>query len=521
MANSGGGVRIVRTVGVVTIASFASAGVSFIKLAVVAAYLGATWQMDLFLWAFALITWFSTIASSSLTAVIVPVYLSLKARDARLAQALVNSLMGWLLVIFGGVSLLLSAAAPLIVTLLANDFSPSSIRLAVHLTWLMIPSVLFTGGWGTCQSVLNAEKSFFLPAISGSLTALCVIVFMLVSPRDLAVYAQAIGISLGAFLQWWLLVSVLRRRRLCTRISLRWRVEGMNDVVQLIWPLLVTAAVMGLLPVVDRTIASRFSEGSISALGYAQTLMTMSFTMFLASLQTAVLPYLSDQVANGGPVAFKRAFLPTVRTLIVILMPLSALFIAFQRPVVQIVLQRGLFDSRAVALTAAALGAYLLGVVPMAVARVSAKGFNALQDSRSNALLGLLLYVPVKLLMNLCLAMYCGYVGLALASSMAETVTAVGMLWFMRRKLGEIKAFELISLTAKALLASGSAALVAWWIVNASKVSLSPLVQLLVGGSCGLLLYWLGARLLKLNEVLSLTRLGLQFLIQKARRAYQ
>jgi len=521
MPNPGGGVRIVRTVGVVTIASFASYGISFIKLAIVAAYLGATWQMDLFLWAFALITWFATLASASLTAVIVPVYLSLKARDARLAQELVNSLMGWLLVIFGGVGLLLTAAAPLIVPLLAVDFSPSGIRLAVQLIWLMIPSVFFTGAWGACQSVLNAEKSFFLPAISGSLTALCVIVSMWVSSRDLAVYAQAVGISLGGFLQWWLLVSVLRRRRLCTGISLRWHVEGMNDVLRLIWPLLVTAAIMGLLPVIDRMMAARFSEGSISALGYAQSLMTMSFTMFLASLQTAVLPYLSDQVANGGPVEFKRAFLPTVRTLIVTLMPISALLIVFQRPVVQVVLQRGLFDARAAALTAPALGAYLLGVVPMAVARVSAKGFNALQDSRSNALLGVLLYTPVKLLMNLALAMYCGYIGLALASSMAETVTAVGMLWFMRRKLGEIRELELVGLTAKALLASGGAALVAWWIVNASKGSLSPLAQLLVGGSCGLLLYWLGARLLKLNEVLSLTRLGLQFLVQQTRRTYQ
>ncbi len=495
--------KVMRAAGMIAVASILGYVVSFVKAAMVAAYLGTGRQMDAFLWSLALVNLFATVASTPLTAVLVPVYLSLKVRDSSLARVFIDAILGLLLLAFSVLSLLLAAGAPLVAKWLGSDLGQEGIGLTARLVWLMVPVVLFSGGWTACQAVLNAEKSFFLPALSAAFPALLVIPALVLAGPGRAVYAQAVGLSLGALLQWATLLLALRRKGLGRRWTLNLHTEGMPQFFKLLWPLLGTQVFILCLPVVDRTMAARFSPGSISALGYAQTLMNISATVFLTALHTAIFPFLSQQVVEDGLAALKQTFVPAIRTLIILLAPVSILLVVLQKPVIRLVFERGAFDAQATALTTPAFGAYMIGVVPMAITFFCSRGFSALQDSKTNALVGVLGLVSVKLLMNVVLTRTYGYLGLAMATSAAYATTAVVMLWLMRRKLGGIGGRRLLLALAKTLVASSLASLLAWYGVNG--VTDNPVCQLLAGGTAGVLGYILAAYLLRLEDVRGLS----------------
>ncbi|MDI6807906.1 MAG: lipid II flippase MurJ [Candidatus Eisenbacteria bacterium] len=512
------GTKVAGAVGVITLGLVFGYLLSLVKAALVAAYLGTGWQMDVFLWSSALVSLFAALASGPLLAVLVPLYLSQSVKDIEKARNLLNAVLGLLFVSFAILSIVLVVGAPMAARLLGTGMGPAGAEgrgLAIQLVWMMLPVVLFSGVWTACQAILNAEKSFFAAALSVSFSALGVILALLVLGRARAVYAQAIGLSLGSVAQWALLMALLRRRGLGRRWTLNLRAEGMGQFFRLLWPLVTSQAFILCLPVVDRTIAAHFSPGSISALGYAQTLMAMSATMFLTASHTAILPFLSQQVAESGLVSFKRTFVPTIRVMVTLLTPLCVVMITLQRPVIQFIFERGLFDSRATALTAPAFAAYVAGVVPMAITFICARGFNALQDSKTNALVGVLLLVTVKLGMNVLLTRWCGYLGLAWATSASYVVTATVMLWVMRRRLGDIGEKQLLKNGGKTLIASCLGGLLAWWGIRIGGSS--SFLQLALGGTLAVLGYGTAAYLLRLEDVKRLSLLAVQFMWNRMR----
>src|SRR5690349_15172796 len=101
------GTKVAKATGIVTVALALGYVVSFLKTAIVAAYLGAGRQMDVFLWSYALISVFALALTTPLVSSLVPVYVSLKAKNERLAGDLFNAVMGFFFIAFFVVCLLL------------------------------------------------------------------------------------------------------------------------------------------------------------------------------------------------------------------------------------------------------------------------------------------------------------------------------------------------------------------------------------------------------------------------------
>ena len=164
---------LLKSTGFVAIALIIGYAISFIKASVVAAYLGAGWQMDLFLWAYAVIDWFTLVISGPLDGVLIPIYTSIKTRDEREALDFVSAVLGLLTSLLLIFALIIILAAPQITnSLLGIEHIGPQIDLAVILIWVMAPKIVFLGIWTVYRAVLNAEKSFFLPALLNSTQAL-------------------------------------------------------------------------------------------------------------------------------------------------------------------------------------------------------------------------------------------------------------------------------------------------------------------------------------------------------------
>ena len=493
------GIKIVRVAGSVAIASGAGYLISFIKAAMVAAYLGVGMEMDAFLWSFALTTLFATVASGPLSAVLVPVYLNLKSKGKEQGRNYFGAMLGFLFLIFVVLAIILILVTSLVTKFLRHGLGLASPELAVQMVWLMIPVVIFSSMGTACQAILNAEKSFFLPTLSNSIPAILVILLLLTLGQKWLVYTQPIGLSLGAGAQFILLAVVLWRMDKLGKWRLNWKTDGIPQSFKLLWPLVVTQAIILVLPIIDRTMAAGFSSGTISALGYAQTLMNMSAMVLLMALQSAILPFFADLMDDKNLRAFQKTFSSTIRILVILLLPISIVMFVLQVPIIRLVFERGAFDLQATLLTAPAFGMYLIGVVPMAITFISSRGFNAFQDSKTNAVIGTGLFFTIKLLSNILFARLWGYLGLALATSVAYSVTAIAMLWAMRRKTVSIDGRELLTSFVKVLCASLVAGGLAGWGEHLGAGRL--LLQVLFGGGLAFVGFILMAIILKIEDL--------------------
>ena len=500
---------MVRATAVVAGAAMAGYVVSFVKSAISAAYLGTGAQMDVFLWTLALVNLFASPLGGPLNGAFVPVYLSARKEDAGQARAMVGSLQYLFILVFSAFSVAFAVGAPIVARTYLADMGTAAVTLAGHLAWLMIPAVLLGGNIALCSAVLTAEKAFLVPSLVNSLPALMVILTLLAFNRDKAVYAQALGLSLAAVAQWLVLLGLLWRKGILTgRWTLRLKGRGIQEFLALLWPLVGSHSLLLLVPLVDRTIASGLTEGSISALGYANSLMTMSIVVFTVSQHTAALPFLSEQLAEDGHSAFRRTFASILGLLLTLLPAACTVLFALREPLIRLVLERGAFDAQATALTAPAFGVYLISVVPMAVAFHCGSGLKALKASRANAIISLGCLFVLKLAMSFLLVRVWGYLGLALSTAVAYTATAGAMLWLLRRRLGSFEGAKLVQTTARSAAAAALVGLLAF--AGRSVAGNGPLQQLAVGGGLALMGYVSATYLFRLHYARQLFQLALK-----------
>ncbi len=501
------GTQMVKASAVVVVALVLGNLISFLKTAIVAASLGTGQQLDLFLWAYALVTLFATFLGAPLTATLVPVFLSIKATGEEPARKLVSSVLGWSFLVFVCLCILLAVWVPEMTRTLLAGLSPENMVLATGLVWLMLPVVGLSGVSAASQALLNAEKSFFVSSISPYFPTIFVVAAVLIADQAQVAIAMAIGYSVGAVVQVTILLFLLRRKGLGKRWTINLHTEGLTRILRLLGPLVATSALLLTLPLIDRTIAARFQQGAISSLGYAQMLMTGTVAVFLTAVHTAALPYFSDQLARDGLAAFRITFHQTIRLLVVVLVPANVVVIVLAQPIIRLAFERGAFDATATNLTEPAFIAYLVGMMPLALTFICSRGFNALQDSKTNALVGVFFLFLVKVVLNVVFTSIWGYLGLAVATSAAYVVTGFAMLLLMRSRLGGLDGKRLAATTLKALVGSAAAGFLAW--LGAARFLDNPAAQVTLGLILAVLGYVFASYILHLDEMLSLGSAGL------------
>jgi len=488
----------------VTTASIIGYGISFVKAALVAALLGVSWQMDIFLLDFSIIYFFASLTSAPIISVVIPEYLRQKAISHNKSVDYIGASAGLLLLIFSFLTVIVFIFSPEIAQFFGkNNQTLEQIKKSEELIKLMVPVILFTGLSSLFQAVLNAEKIFFYSTISNAFQPLIVIICLLLGSKEISINFQAIGISLGTLAQFVFLLVIVKKHSLISTWSINYKVEGIKKTIQLLSPLVGTQALILSIPIIDRNLASIYPEGIISSLGYAQTLSNMSATIFLTALQTAILPFISQNVVDEGIEGLSKTFSQMLRFLVVLLIPVSTFFIFFREPFVKIIFERGAFDINATLLTSKAFAAYMVGIVPMGITFFCSRAFNAIQDSKTNALIGSFIYFLIKIIANLVLINFFGFVGIAYANAFAYLVAGLMMIIILDRKIKNIGIPILLFDGFKSLISGFLASGISWYIVIILFEGKS-LLKLIFGALIFLIFYLLISNGLKIESVITI-----------------
>ncbi len=485
------------TTGAVMIVTFASAILGMFRESMVAAYLGANWEMDAYFFAFAFVTLLPAFMLTATRASLVPVYVH--CTEERSRTVLASSVVNLYLLLLVATTALVITTAPIIASTLASGFDTSAQQLVSRLIRILAPTILLTGLWSLLTTLLDAEGRLVVSAISGVWPAVGVIGAVLLTQQYLGIYSLTAGLLVASLCQVLWTAFWLWRQGVKYRFVLDLSDPQLRQFLSLLWPCIVGSFLGYSITILDRFMASYLPEGAVSALSYASRPVSVLSRVSILSVTTVLLPALSLRSAGSDLESFKETLSQALGMLVFAMAPLSILLAAVRMPVIQLLFQRGKFDASAAASTANVFGGYALGLLPMAIAITLATAFNALEDTRSQSFFGAGSNFVSKLVFNPILILVLGVTGIALATSLMYVVSASVLLLILRRRLQGVGGEHLLETFLRVLIAVLLAAGPVTLLVN--RCHMPPIVVIGIGALIGSVLYLVFAAILRIPEL--------------------
>ncbi len=525
--------QIARAAAVVLLGFLASGVLGLIRTAAFSSMFGAGPELDAFYTAQQIPELlFTLVAGGALGSSFIPVFARFMGQDDdSAAWALASSVMSLSATAALLLGLLLILLSPLFMPLLIAEVPPAYQALTVDLTQTMLLTTLIFSISGLLMGILNAHQNFLLPALALSMNNLGLIVGALViapmlstssgpfayqSSTDANVYGLAFGAILGALLHLTVQLPGLRPIGARLRYLPNTRTAGTLEVMRLMLPRIFGLAVTRLNFLVSVFFANRMIAGSYTALNTAWFLTFFTLGILGQSVGTALFPSLAALAAANDMDAFRSRLSTAIRSVLFLAIPATVGLTLLGQPLIALLFERGSWTSVDTAATAWALGFFALGIAGHALLEILSRAFYALSDTTTPVLVGV-----ASLLSNIVLsALFIQsigdpeslakgpFAGLALANSLTTLLEGLALWGLMRRRVGTLNDRHVLSGVLWTLLASLLMGVAVWSTVMLLSIS-GPLLQVIAGGTVGLLTFFGMALLLRLPEARSIPGLVL------------
>ncbi|MDP3014573.1 MAG: murein biosynthesis integral membrane protein MurJ, partial [Candidatus Subteraquimicrobiales bacterium] len=407
-----------------------------------------------------------------------------------------------------------------------------AIKLALLLTRIMFPAVLFMALAGLAMGILNSYEHFTAPAIAPVLWNLVIILMVVFASSRWGVVSLALGITLGSLVQFLFQLPFIRKREARYSLILNWRHPGVKEVGALIIPVVLSLASTEINVVVDTRFASTLVTGSIASLGYAVRLWTLPISLFAIAAATVLFPSFSRLAAKGDIKGLRQTFSQGIRMVFSILIPASVGLMVLCIPIVRLIFERGEFTKTSTLFTAGALFYYSIGIFAAGGLHLVNRTFYSIKDTRTPMIVTsiaiiinyfgdwfLMKFLPATVQrFNVPLNLqWLGYAhgGIALSTSLVCFFNFFILVEILRRRLGGIEGKKIFLNFVKVSLASVALGFFAYysWKVTALKFGISTSGQLISVGSgifAGILAYLICAYHLRIEEVSQMKKLILE-----------
>ena len=386
MADEAGG----RAAFVVGIGIFLSRIAGFVRQLAFNAFFGLTWQADAYNAAFRIPNAVRNLfGEGTLSAAFVPVYSRMLGKgDVAASRALAGAVLGILMFVVSGLTLVGMVAAPLVVSWLADGFDQVQRDLTVRLIRVMFPmtAVMVLSGW--CLGIQNSHRRFFWSYASAVLWSAAQIVLLIGWGRSAGnlqqlAYWLAWATLGGALLQVLAQLPEVLRLVGPIRPTLLRGAEGVLPVLRNVIPVLAALGVTQLSSFVDMKIASHLPDGALSTLTNANLLVQLPVAMFGISVAASSLPDFSrDSGAATYDVLRERLRNGFLRVLFYIV-PSAAVLIGLGDYCIGILYRAGKFGAAEQYATRWVLAGYAVGLVSFGSVKLMSSAYFALQDYRT------------------------------------------------------------------------------------------------------------------------------------------
>ena len=491
---------------VIIIFTLGSKFLGFLREVLIAAKFGSGMGTDTFFIALSATGLLSGFLTNAISTTFIPVISEVESKEGKKGKLEhTNNMINVVVLVSLMLVIIALIGTPLIIKTLASGFKGEQFDLAVKLTRVGLPMLLFSGIIGVMTGYLQSEEKFNATALVGIPFNFVYIFFLLFLSSRFGIEGLMIAGVLAVFSQLLIQIPEAKLSGFKYKFIFDLKDKYIRKVLYLSLPVLIGVAINDLNAVVDKTLASSLAAGSISALNYANKLNTLILGVFISAITTVIFPILSKEANNDNIPGVKKTMGYGVNLILLITIPATVGLIVLAKPIVEIAFQRGEFDAAATMMTSQALIFYSVGLVAMALRLLITRVYYSLQDTKTPMINGAI-SVGFNIVLNLILVHYMGHAGLAFATSIATTIATILMFYGLKKKIGSLGTLSYIKCGLKAGLASAIMGIVAYvvyhglyGILGASK--LYNLISLLVAVGLAVIVYGVLCYLFGIEEV--------------------
>lgn len=427
--------KVAKAAGIIMFATLLSRLLGFVREAAIGAKFGQNQITDSYIAAFTLPDFlYFILVGGAISTAFIPVlssYISTGKQEEgnRIASSFIN-----LMLLLTGLGIIVGEIfTPYLIPLVAYDFKGETLERTIYLTRIMFPSVIFTGLAGLSMGVLNTYNHFLAPAIGAVMYNVVIIACGLLFAEKMGIAAFAVGVVLGAAVNFLVQVPALYRTGFRYRLTMDINHPGLRRIALLMVPALIGLSIVQMQDIITQNLASSLEAGSITALRFANRLMQLPLGVFAIAISIAVFPTLTACAAQKDWGQFRSSLSLGLRAVIFITMPAAVGMAILRLPIVEVLFQYGKFDHIATSATASVLLFFLVGLFAQGANQLLPRVFYAVQKP------GVVVRVSFLVLLvngglGYLLKDYLGAEGLAVAFS-AGAFLAFGLYMLLAKKV--------------------------------------------------------------------------------------
>ena len=431
--------KLLKSASIVSIMTFLSRILGFLRDIIIARLFGASMAADLFFVAFKIPNFLRRLfAEGAFSQAFVPVLVEYRNDKEKSVADLISATSGTLAVILFIITAIGVMIAPFIMMLFAPGFidQPEKMALASELLRITFPYLFFISLTALAGAILNSFGQFAVPAFTPVLLNLSLIIaaVYLAPLYEQPVFALAWGVFIAGLAQLLFQLPFLARIKQLHRPRYAPNNVGVKQVTTLMIPALFGVSVSQINLLLDTILASFLETGSISWLYYSDRLVEFPLAIFGIALATVILPSLSQQQGTANHHQVSATLDWAIKWTWLLATPAAIGLVFLAEPLLVTLFQYGAFQYHDAQQASYSLIAYAFGLLPFIFIKVLATAYYARQDTKTPVKYGIIAMV-VNMVLNIILMMQFAHIGLAMATSLSAVVNAL-LLYIGLRKRG-------------------------------------------------------------------------------------
>jgi putative peptidoglycan lipid II flippase len=426
------------------VATFSSRIFGLVREQVLAAYFGATGLTDAFQVAFRIPNLLRDLfAEGAFSSAFVPTFTEAKNISHEEAKELLWSLFWLLGLITGVIGLLTFIFAHEVVAAFAPEYvnSPEKFQVTVILTQIMSPFLLCVSIAALFMGALNSLKVFFVPSLAPSFFNIASIASMIGFPAFLEsigyrpIYALGIGVMIGGLFQAGVMLPLLYKYDFAPKIPKKLLTEKSKKVFKALGPGLIGFAATQINLLINTILATSTVEGAVSWLTFAFRLFQFPVGILSVSIGNSNLVHFSQSWKKGEKEEAVNFLKISYEFSYYAIVPCIVLLYGFSDQYVNLIFERGKFDSFDTQMTAQALRFYAIGLPFYGIYKIFVPTFYAI-DKQKIPVYCSLFSILINIIFCMSLTKTYGFQILALGTTLSMFLNSTFQSWFLKKYLG-------------------------------------------------------------------------------------
>lgn len=512
LKNNDSGKRMLLTAGFMAFATFAAKALGLIRDALMGAYFGTGIEADAFMAASKLpTTLFDVVIGGVISSTFIPIFNDIITKeDKKEASKFANKFITMIILVTMLISVVGIVFAHQLVSFMAPNFGAETHDLAVRLTSIMFPMIIFTGIAFSFVGILQSYGEYNIPSIISLISNAAIILYFIIFGKRFGVTGLAVTMIISWSLQVIVQIPSLIKLKFRYKPDFRLRDKHIWSAILLAIPMLVSTWVQPLYTFVNARFASHMN-GAYSSLEYANRLYLIVTGVFSFVVTNLIFPKLSRANAGDNKEEADALIVTSLKAVIIVIAPLMAGLMILSGPVTSIIYEHGALESTDV--IANALACYAVGMVFLAINEVLSKAFFSMKNSVTPMITAIISMVFNIVFVS---AIY-GFIkddvtkltsGLAFAAALGSVVNAVlNAVMLFRKRPNMIKKSDVITIF-KVIISTAvmTAAVYGAYVMMNGRTDgvMGHIITCAVCGVLGVAVYGTMVILLKVREVVQL-----------------